>query len=199
MRGQALVEFALVGPLLLLLLLLVLDFGRGIFYYVEMSEGAREGARQAVLQYNQDSNQNPGACSTCQVPGVMPQVRTMASFGYPVVYLNSSNTSTVPSYASSYAPDCGAPPCDQPGTIALASSASVNTVYVFIYELDPSTGNAIWAPPPSVRTTPVRNGSHRKVVIDLKLKFQPMFLRYIGFGQPSILLDAQTVEREEYS
>jgi len=41
-RGQALVEFALVGPILLLLLLCGLDLGRGIFYYSQLAEGARE-------------------------------------------------------------------------------------------------------------------------------------------------------------
>jgi hypothetical protein len=48
-RGQALVEFALVLPLFLLLVLGVVDFGRGIFIYAGMSNGAREGARYAIV------------------------------------------------------------------------------------------------------------------------------------------------------
>lgn len=200
------VEFALVGPLVILLLLLGLDFGRGIFYYTELAEAAREAARQAVLGYNQDSNTAPGSCSSCQVPGVVPQVQRLAAFGYPVVYLDSATSSSPPRYPSNTAATpatyvaaaCATPPCDQPGTITMHSSAAMNTVYVFVYELDPATGNALWAAPVSA-TSPVRNGGHRQVVVDLKFKFQPVVLRYIGFGSPSILLDAQTVQREEYS
>ena len=202
-RGQALVEFALVGPILLLLLLCGLDLGRGIFYYSQLAEGAREAARQAVLQYNQDSNTAAGACSSCQVPGVVPQVQRMAAFGYPVVYANSTSTSRPPDYpsgsGSTYVPAaCTTTPCDQPGTITLSPAARVNTVYVFVYELDPATGNAIWAAPGSSTTTPIRNGGHRKVVVDLKFKFQPVVLGYLGLGS-SVLLDSQTEQREEYS
>lgn len=51
-RGQSLVEFALVLPILLILLLGILDFGRAIFAYNSVSNGARSGARVAIV--NQD-------------------------------------------------------------------------------------------------------------------------------------------------
>jgi hypothetical protein len=51
-RGQALVEFALVLPILLILLLGVLDFGRAIAAYNSVSNAARSGARVAIV--NQD-------------------------------------------------------------------------------------------------------------------------------------------------
>jgi hypothetical protein len=51
-RGQSLVEFALVLPILLILLLGILDFGRAIFAYNSVSNGASSGARVAVV--NQD-------------------------------------------------------------------------------------------------------------------------------------------------
>ncbi|HWM15244.1 MAG TPA: TadE family protein [Microbacterium sp.] len=50
--GQSLVEFALVLPILLILMLGVLDFGRAIFAYNSVSNGARSGARVAIV--NQD-------------------------------------------------------------------------------------------------------------------------------------------------
>ena len=34
-------EFAIVAPILLFVLLILLDFGRGLFYYSEMAAGAR--------------------------------------------------------------------------------------------------------------------------------------------------------------
>lgn len=52
-RSQALIEFALVSPVLLLLLFGVVDIGRAIFYYDTLSHAAREGARTAVRASNQ--------------------------------------------------------------------------------------------------------------------------------------------------
>lgn len=48
-RGQSLVEFALLLPLLLLILFGVIDFGRSIFQYSTLSEGARQAGRLAVV------------------------------------------------------------------------------------------------------------------------------------------------------
>jgi PKD repeat protein/Flp pilus assembly protein TadG len=42
--GQALVEFALVIPVMLLLLVIAVDFGRLFFSYIEITNAAREGA-----------------------------------------------------------------------------------------------------------------------------------------------------------
>jgi len=47
--GQAIVEFALILPLLLILLLLILDFGRAINYWIDTTHLASEGARLAAV------------------------------------------------------------------------------------------------------------------------------------------------------
>lgn len=47
--GQALVEFALVVPILLILVLGVIDFGRAWHAYQVITDAAREGARLAVV------------------------------------------------------------------------------------------------------------------------------------------------------
>lgn len=52
-RSQALIEFALVSPVLLLLLFGVVDIGRAVFYYDTIIHAAREGARVAVRNSNQ--------------------------------------------------------------------------------------------------------------------------------------------------
>jgi len=52
-RSQALIEFALVSPVLLLLLFGVIDIGRAIFYYDTLNHAAREGARVAARASNQ--------------------------------------------------------------------------------------------------------------------------------------------------
>jgi Flp pilus assembly protein TadG len=48
-RGQALVEFALVLPVLLVILLGTVDAGRLIFAYNSVSNAAREGGRTAIV------------------------------------------------------------------------------------------------------------------------------------------------------
>lgn len=48
-RGQALVEFALILPVLMLLIIGVMEFGLIINQYMVVTEAAREGARSAAL------------------------------------------------------------------------------------------------------------------------------------------------------
>lgn len=47
-ESQALIEFALVSPVLLLLIFGIIDLGRAVFYYDTLNHAAREGARTAV-------------------------------------------------------------------------------------------------------------------------------------------------------
>jgi uncharacterized membrane protein len=51
-RGQALVEFALIAPVLLVLALLVLDVGRLFSNWIAITNAAREGAYVATLDYS---------------------------------------------------------------------------------------------------------------------------------------------------
>ena len=47
-KSQALIEFALISPVLLLLLFGIVDVGRAVFYYDTLGHAAREGARSAA-------------------------------------------------------------------------------------------------------------------------------------------------------
>jgi len=47
-RSQSLVEFAIIAPLLLVLLFAVVDFGRVIYIYVTLNQAVNEGARVAI-------------------------------------------------------------------------------------------------------------------------------------------------------
>jgi TadE-like protein len=47
-QSQALIEFALISPVLVLLVFGILDVGRAVFYYDTLNNAAREGARSAV-------------------------------------------------------------------------------------------------------------------------------------------------------
>lgn len=47
-RSQSMTEFALILPLLLVFIFGMVDFGRGIYYYVTMQQAVQEGARVAI-------------------------------------------------------------------------------------------------------------------------------------------------------
>ncbi len=49
-RGQGLVEFALVLPVFLLILLAIFDSGKGVYSYNTLAQAAREGARLAAVE-----------------------------------------------------------------------------------------------------------------------------------------------------
>jgi Flp pilus assembly protein TadG len=48
--GQSLLEFALILPLLLVLVMGLFEFGRAVFYYAALNNAAREGTRVAIVQ-----------------------------------------------------------------------------------------------------------------------------------------------------
>ncbi|MEO8541672.1 MAG: TadE/TadG family type IV pilus assembly protein [bacterium] len=50
--GQALVEFTMILPIFLLLLFAMVDFGRGFYTWLIVTNAAREGARIAAVQSN---------------------------------------------------------------------------------------------------------------------------------------------------
>jgi Flp pilus assembly protein TadG len=61
-RGQALVEFALVLPILLLFIFGIIDAGRLIFTYNTVGNAARDGVRVAIV--NQSSPSGTNTCDT---------------------------------------------------------------------------------------------------------------------------------------
>lgn len=78
-RGQALVEFALVLPVFLLLIFGIIDVGRYVYVANAFNEGAREGARYgSVAQWQYScpasvplANQNRYSCTAAVVLGRM--------------------------------------------------------------------------------------------------------------------------------
>jgi len=48
-RGQSVVEFAMVLPLMLVVMFLITEFGRALWIKNTLTQAAREGARQAVV------------------------------------------------------------------------------------------------------------------------------------------------------
>lgn len=70
-RAQTLLEFALLLPLLLMFAFFILDFGRAVYYYSALYNGAREGARfgTTAIQIYEYSPTNPfdGSADQAQI------------------------------------------------------------------------------------------------------------------------------------
>lgn len=76
-RGQSLVEFALVIPLVILMLLGLFDFGRAIYAYNTVSSAAREAARVAIVNPNVAAIQTEAASQAVAL-GIDPASVTVA-------------------------------------------------------------------------------------------------------------------------
>ncbi len=200
--GQALVEFALVAPVVLLIIGATVDMGRGMLIYALLQGASRDTARQAALVYYKGSNNRPPDCTAlttpCSLTSLVNGAHLLDALGASVVYLDSTAISSPPASYGTYV--ANADPT-QPGTITLTAGTKPNTVYVFIYELDSTGGNPSprWSCPTCAATNgaAVRTAGHQRAVVDLKLKWQPVLARLLGI--PSVItFDSQSVIRMEF-
>jgi hypothetical protein len=201
-RAQALVEFSLVAPVVLLMIGATVDMGRGLLIHALLQGAARDTARQAALVYYSGSNTLPPGCTALTTPCSLRSLDTGAhlldSLGVSVVYQDSTSISATPVYGTAFV--ANADPT-QPGTFSLTGATNPNTVYVFIYELDGTPGNPSprWSCPTcaAANGAAVRTSGHQRVVVDFKLKWQPVMAKFLGI--PTVItFDAQSVERMEF-
>lgn len=103
-KGQNLVEFALILPFFLLLVLGMVEFGRGWMTRNILTGAARDGARVAAVQLNLGQSQaqgisrvnallmptgiTPDSVVVDDPGGVIPSIRVIVTFSYPVFILN---------------------------------------------------------------------------------------------------------------
>jgi hypothetical protein len=199
--GQALVEFALIAPVILLLIGATVDLGRGLLIYTMLQGASRDMARQAVLSYYSGSNSLPPTCTALATPCSLRPLTDVAHqldpLGMSVVYQDSTAISSPPAYGTYVA---NANPL-LPGTITLAGAINPSTVYVFIYELDATGGNPNprWSCPSCAAASgaAVRTPGHQLVVVDLKLQWKPVLNTLLGIPS-TITFDSQSVARIEY-
>jgi Flp pilus assembly protein TadG len=79
-RAQALVEFAMVAPIFVLIILVIVEGGRFILYYQTLSNATREGARYAIVH-----GSNSSCPSGDMAPGVDPPLNCYDQPGANVV------------------------------------------------------------------------------------------------------------------
>lgn len=200
-RAQALIEFALIAPVVFMLIGATVDLGRGLLIYTMLQGTSRDIARQAVLGYYDGSNTLPPTCTTlptpCSLGPLTNGAHQLDPLGMSVVYLDSTAISSPPSYGTYVA---NANPL-LPGTITLAGAVKASTVYVFIYELDSTSGNPNprWSCPTCAAASgaAVRTSGHQLVVVDLKLVWKPVLNTLLGIPS-AVTFDSQSVERLEF-
>jgi len=180
--------------MLFLLIGATVDLGRGLLIYTALQGASRDTARQAVLSYYSGSNTLAPDCTALATPCTLGPLTNGAhqldALGMSVVYLDSTGLGAPPSYGT-YAANG-----TQPGTITLTGAINPSTVYVFIYELDPATGNTRWSCS-SCGAGPVRTAGNQQVVVDLKLQWKPVLNTLLGIPS-TITFDSQSVGRLEY-
>lgn len=66
-RSQGMTEFALIAPIILLLTFGIIDFGRGLYFYITLQQAANEGARVAV-HASDYVDQNGVGCTNAGLP-----------------------------------------------------------------------------------------------------------------------------------
>ena len=93
-RGQALVEFAIVMPIIVLAVLGLVDLGRAVYSYNTLAQSARQAARTAIV------NQN------------LTNVRNQAIASAPTLGLTAANVDVCFKTATSTQADCSNPATD---------------------------------------------------------------------------------------
>ena len=110
-HGQALVEFALILPIMLFLLVIAIDFGRLFYMNIGINNGAREGAAYGAKEPNDTT-------------GITTRVRQELG-------LTASDTSV--SVTKTCNPDCWTSPAVTPAhTIKVTASTSFSFLTPFI-------------------------------------------------------------------
>ena len=194
-------EFALIAPVVFLLIGATVDLGRGLLIYTMLQGASRDMARQAVLVYYSGSNTLAPTCTAlaapCSLSPLLNGAHALDPLGMSVVYQDSTAIGSPPSYGT-FSPNAN--PL-LPGTITLAGAITPSTVYVFIYELDSAPGNPNprWSCPTCAAASGavVRTSGNQWVVVDLKLRWKPVLNTLLGIPG-TLTFDSQSVERLEF-
>ena len=181
-RGQSLVEFALVGPLLLVLVFGCVDFGRAYFHENGLTNAAREGLRLAILQDHLCNTFNGplGSCSTGATSSVSNETTVCQSIINEGGLIASGNWH-----------------CTEGGT--LPGSGTGNNAYVEIDQF-PNNGSSTVACDSSATpsaSTP-RGAGNRSIEVKIDYYYRPLTPFLSALFPSSFHLQATACGRAEY-
>jgi len=187
-RSQGLTEFALIAPIILLLTFGIIDFGRGLYFYITLQQAANEGARVAVrASYFIDPNGS--------------------SHNWPK---NADVQAAVQAHAvtENLANPCPNGPIPNGGNpVGSAQLPPPNTGWIFI--TDPSVdgngspnaprGQLPYNPPPAGCNDAVAADGNQPLKVTLWFNFQPLTPIIQQVVGNRIIITAYAVYRAEYS
>jgi hypothetical protein len=174
-RCQSLVEFAIIAPLLLVLLFAVVDFGRVIYIYVTLDQAVNEGARTAIRD-------SPTLPSNVDVETAVRLHAVDVSLANPCP--NGPITSAIP-------------PASQ-GWIYITEPNPPSTVEALSPTLDDAPGGQMWAISTGTcsATSPAFN--HAPLQVTIIYNFVPITPLIRQWIANKIVITAAAVYRTEY-
>ena len=103
-RAQSMVEFALVLPMLLLLIVGIIELGYALFVYVEVQNAAREGARAAAVRAcpnltDYQEIRKPDAGTACRSSSNVAIINSQVAYNGTAVDLDVANPPQAPAVA----------------------------------------------------------------------------------------------------
>jgi TadE-like protein len=194
-RSQGMTEFAIIAPIILLLTFGIIDFGRGLYFYITLQQAANEGARVAVHASDYIDANGVGCVSPAYVhcwPSNADVQRAIQTHAVTEVLANPCPNGPIPN---------GGNPV---GSAQLPPS---NTGWIFI--TDPGVaGNGIpnaprgqlpFNPPPAGCNEAVAANGNEPLKVTLWFNFQPLTPLIQQVVGNRIVITAYAIYRAEYS
>lgn len=122
-RGQSLVEFALVLPLLFLLIINVVNFGGMLFAWIAVTHATRAGAQYLAMGPSTVGMQmNPTAAQVVAL--VNEDLKALPNSATATVRVCTNNNGTI-----TCSPSAGSPPLDPEASLYITGSVEVSYTY----------------------------------------------------------------------
>ena len=194
-RSQGMTEFAIIAPIILLLTFGIIDFGRGLYFYITLQQAANEGARVAVHASDYIDPNGVGCVAPAYVhcwPSNADVQTAIQAHAVTEVLANPCPNGPIPN---------GGNPV---GSAQLPPS---NTGWIFI--TDPSlAGNGVpnaprgqlpFNPPPAGCNDAVAANGNEPLKVTLWFNFQPVTPLIQQVVGNRIVITAYAIYRAEYS
>lgn len=179
------VEFAMVAPLLLVLVFGCIDFGRGYYHQNQLTNAAREGVRLAILQDHVCNTLN-GPLSSCQ--GTTSTVSNETSVCQSIL-----NEGALIATANWH--------CSEGGTLPASGTGTAGNAYVEIDQF-PANASSTVACDTSAGVTPTasvpRFAGNRSIEVKIDFYFRPITPVFSSLFPSSFHLEATSCGRAEY-
>jgi TadE-like protein len=181
-RGTSLVEFALVGPILLLLVFGCIDFGRAYYHMNQLNNAAREGMRLAILQDHVCNTLN-GPLGSCTGSSTVSNETTVCQ--------SILNEGALISTASWH--------CTEGGTLPASGTGTAGNAYVEIDQFASSASSTVACDSSlASSTTMPRGAGNRSIEVKIDYYFRPLTPVFGQLFPSSFHLEATSCGRAEY-